>query len=227
MSALPLIFLCCCGKSHVIFKLSNCLTSVCSYCVSGDCRLSQLQNLVRQSGRRGKPPHVQPNHQTKGPKIIARGHSCASDIPPERPPPLKMNPYKITSRSPMQNGTKSPVRSPVHLSPPVSPLHFSTSSPTPCSVNQNKFMTPSISPTKMTLDRGYNQTRHSPSISVVQDLLMYKKFQNGLRPPNGHIPIDESIDTTQFEDDGSSTSGSYYIDNPEDWRHAPVSDIYV
>lgn len=129
----------------------------------------------------------------------------------------------------MPNGTKSPVRSPVHFSPPVSPTHFSTSSPTPCSVNQNRFLY-SGSPSKVMFDRGHSPTRQSPSVSVVQDLLMYKKFQNGLRPPNGHLTIDESVDTTQFDDDGSSTSGSYYIDNPaEDWRHPhpPVSDIYV
>ena len=199
---------------------------------SGDCRLSQLQSIVRQSGRRGKPPHNTLTHPTKAPKIIARGRSCASDIPPERPPPLKHNPYKMTAYPPLQNGTlgsKSPVQSPVHFSPPISPTLFSTSSPTPCSVNQNRFL-PSMSPSKMTLDRGHVQQKHvhSPSISVVQDLLMYKKFQNGLRTPNGHMTVDESIDTTQFEGDGSSTSGSYYIDNPpDDWRHPPVSDIYV
>lgn len=78
------------------------------------------------------------------------------------------------------------------------------------------------------LDSGNSSARHSPSVSVVQDLLMYKKFQSGLRMPNGRLTVDESVDTTQFEDDESTTSGSYYIDNPvEDWRHAPVSDIYV
>jgi hypothetical protein len=58
---------------------------------------------------------------------------------------------------------------------------------------------------------------------------MYKKFQNGLNLPNGRLTVDESVDTTHI-DDGSSTSGSYYIDptiEVEDWKNPPVSDIYV
>jgi len=80
------------------------------------------------------------------------------------------------------------------------------------------------SPSKLTMD-----SRHSPSKSIVQDLLMYKNFQNGLRHTSRR-PVDESVDTTQFDDDDSTTSGSYYIEQPvDDWKlgHPPVSDIYV
>lgn len=199
---------------------------MCCFVVTGDCRISQLQNMVRQSGRRGKPPHATSCH-TKAPKIIARGRSSASDRPPDRPPPLKNNPYMMSSKSPIQNSIKTPLHTPTRFSPPISPTPFSTSSPTPCSVNQNRFIS-STSPPKLMLDSGNSSARQSPSVSVVQDLLMYKKFQSGLRMPNGRLTVDESVDTTQFEDDESTTSGSYYIDNPvEDWRHDPVSDIYV
>ncbi|XP_060565651.1 protocadherin-7-like [Ruditapes philippinarum] len=174
---------------------------------TGDLRMSQLQLLVKQNGRRGKPPHK----PSKPPRVIARGHSQSLDRPPERPPPLKHNPYR----------SKSPVQSPVHFSPPVSPSLYATSSPTPCSQNQASFFS-TPSPTHF-LDR------QSPSKNVVQDLLMYKKFQNGLNLPNGRLTVDESVDTTHI-DDGSSTSGSYYIDptiEVEDWKNPPVSDIYV
>ena len=173
---------------------------------SADLRMSQLQLLVKQNGRRGQPPHK----PSKPPRVIVRGHSHGSDKPPERPPPLKHNPYK----------SKSPVQSPVHFSPAVSPSLYATSSPTPCSQNQASFFS-TPSPTNF-LDR------QSPSKNVVQDLLMYKKFQNGLNLPNGRLGVDESVDTTHIDDDGSSTSGSYYIEHPvEDWKNPPVSDIYV
>ncbi|XP_045203882.2 putative protocadherin beta-18 [Mercenaria mercenaria] len=173
---------------------------------TGDLRISQLQLLVKQNGRRGQAPHK----PAKPPRVIARGHSRASDQPPERPPPLKNNPYK----------SKSPVQSPVQFSPAVSPSLFATSSPTPCSPNQASFFTVP-SPTHFT-------DRQSPSKNVVQDLLMYKKFQNGLHLPNGRLTVDESVDTTHMDDDGSTTSGSYYIDNTvEDWKNPPVCDIYV
>lgn len=167
-------------------------------------RISKLQQLVKQSGRRGHPPHK----PAKPPRIIARGRSESSDKPPERPPPLKNNPYK----------TKSPTS--IQFSPAVSPSLYATSSPTPCSPNQTSFFS---SPATFTVDR------QSPSKSVVQDLLMYKKFQNGLRLTNGRLTVDESVDTTHVDDDGSTTSGSYYIDNTieDNWRHPPVSDIYV
>lgn len=175
-------------------------------------RIAQLQQLVKQNGRRGQPPHKSTNGQSKPPKIIARGRSESSDHPPERPPPLKKNPYI----------SKSPIHSPVQYSSRNSPSQFAiTSSPTPCCTNQTDFMPPP-SPTK------FNMDRQSPSKNVVQDLLMYKKFQNGLRPPIGRLTVDESVDTTHMDDDGSTTSGSYYIDNTvEDWQHPPVSDIYV
>ncbi|KAL4230321.1 hypothetical protein ACF0H5_010704 [Mactra antiquata] len=179
---------------------------------TGDLRLTQLQQIVKQNGRRGQPPHKSTHGPSKPPRIVARGRSENSDQPPERPPPLKNNPYK----------TKSPVQSPIQYSSRNSPSQFAiTSSPTPCSPNQLQFTSPP-SPTK------FNMDRQSPSKSVVQDLLMYKKFQNGLRPPIGRLTVDESVDTTHIDDDGSTTSGSYYIDNTvDDWKHPPVSDIYV
>jgi len=153
---------------------------------------------------------------------MARGRMGSSDVPPERPPPLKNNPYRnMTSphtMSQMASVTKVP-----RLTPPISPVHFITSSPTPCSNNQNSFLV-AQSPSKLTMD-----SRHSPSKSIVQDLLMYKNFQNGLRHTSRR-PVDESVDTTQFDDDDSTTSGSYYIEQPvDDWKlgHPPVSDIYV
>ena len=73
----------------------------------------------------------------------------------------------------------------------------------------------------------YNH-RHSPTKNVVQDLLMYKKFQNGLKPVNGRLLVEESIDTTHHDDDESTTSGSYYIENTvDDYLQSPASNIYV
>ncbi|XP_052793042.1 protocadherin beta-6-like [Mya arenaria] len=196
---------------------------------TGDIRLNQLQQIVRQSGRRGKPPHKSHgghfSSPTNAPKIIARGHSNGTNMAPERPPPLKNNPYRnMTSPHKMHSATTNMP----HLSPPISPVPFITSSPTPCSMNQNSFIT-APSPTKYMTEK-LSPTRHSPSKNTVQDLLMYKNFQNGLRHTNRRQIVDESVDTTQFDDDDSTTSGSYYIDNTvEDWKqsHPPISDIYV
>ena len=212
-------------------------------------RLAQLQQMVRQSGRRGKPPHKSQSLPEKPPRVAARGRTEA----PDPPPPYPDNPFK----------TKSPVAlSPVHFSKASSPSNFVSPSPTKFtasspihfemnnydnydnypSSNQHHFSSNgqqnlSTSPTKFlsTSPNGYPSNslqkfshRHSPTKNVVQDLLMYKKFQNGLKPANGRIPIEESIDTTHFDDDESTTSGSYYIENTaDDLLHLPVSNIYV
>ena len=186
-------------------------------------RLVQLQKVVRQSGRRGQPPHKKPQSPPKPPRIIARGRQePLSDSPPERPPPLKSSLYKTTS----------PVQTQHHISHPVSPSRFSTSSPTPVKRDQNGYDFSMSS--KRSQSRSTQPTispRVSPSKNVVQDLLMYKQFQYGLKPTTrGHLTMDESADTTNMEDDDDSTmSGSYYINSPTEEICMPKvgADIYM
>lgn len=215
---------------------------------TGDLRLVHLQQVVRQSGRQGKPPHKCQPIPDKPPRVSARGRNEA----PERPPPCLDNPFKTKSPVPLNSVHFSKAGSPIHFMSP-SPTNFTASSPVHFEMNKydsydnfpsnnHKFSSngpqkSTTSPTKFLLNSpdGYLSTsppkfthRHSPTKNVVQDLLMYKKFQNGLKPANGRIPIEESIDTTHFDDDESTTSGSYYIENTvDDLLHPPVSNIYV
>lgn len=219
--------------------------------IAGDLRLAQLQQVVRQSGRRGKPPHKSQPLPEKPPRVSVRN----IPEPPERPPPCIDNPFKTRSPVPLTNVHFSKTGSPNHFMSP-SPTKFTASSPIhfemkgyenynsyPSNNTEHHYLIlngpqkSTTSPTKFLSNSpdGYLTTsppklnhRNSPTKNVVQDLLMYKKFQNGLKLANGRVPVEESIDTTHYDDDGSTTSGSYYIENTmDDLGHSPVSDIYV
>ena len=179
----------------------------------------------------------------KPPRIAARGRPGDSD-----PPPLPHPDTLFKSKSPASF-------SQVHFSNTNSSNHYLSSSPTkflasspvhfemnnydnydgyPSSNYSNGHQNSSTSPRSYSsssngyLPSAQQKYRHSPTKNVVQDLLMYKKFQNGLKPANGRIPFEESIDTTHLDDDESTTSGSYYIENTaDDFHHSPVSNVYV
>ncbi|XP_052278627.1 protocadherin-3-like, partial [Dreissena polymorpha] len=90
---------------------------------TGDLRIPQHHQLCHQNGCNSKPAN-RSESQSKQAKILARMRSDVSDLPPERPPPLKRNPHK--NFTPLNGFTKSPTKNLPRLSPPISPHHFIT-----------------------------------------------------------------------------------------------------